>query len=123
MSGDDKISSRDFGDSSQLTNWTLDSESTCHMTPQVSDFIPESLYYMDKYIAVAYVQYIKANQKGQVQMIICDDNGNNFIVKLHNVSLAPNICAGLFFIILLISLVLACLFHKVFCTMYFGDKK
>ena len=43
MSGNDKTSGRDFGDSSQLTNWILDSGETCHMTSQVSDFIPGSL--------------------------------------------------------------------------------
>ena len=40
MSGKDKISSRYFGGSLQLTNLILDSKETCHMTPQVSDFIP-----------------------------------------------------------------------------------
>ena len=39
----DDISSRDFGDSLQLTNWILYSGSTCHMTPQVLDLIPGSL--------------------------------------------------------------------------------
>ena len=43
MSGNDKSSSRYFCDSSQQTNWILDSEETCHMTPQVSDFIPGQL--------------------------------------------------------------------------------
>ena len=43
MSGNDKSTSRDFGDSSQFTNWILDSSGTCHMTPQVSDF-PQALY-------------------------------------------------------------------------------
>ena len=35
MSDDEESSSRDFGDSLQLTNWILDSGATCHMTPQV----------------------------------------------------------------------------------------
>ena len=35
ISGNDKIPARDFGDSSQLTHWVLDSGETCHMTPQV----------------------------------------------------------------------------------------
>ena len=43
MSGNDESSSSDFGDSFQLTNWILDSIATCHMTTQVSDFIPGSL--------------------------------------------------------------------------------
>ena len=43
MSDNDEIPSRDFSDSSQLTNWILDSGATCHITPQVSDFIPGSL--------------------------------------------------------------------------------
>ena len=40
MSDNDECYSRDFGDSSQLTNWILDSGATFHMTPQVSYFIP-----------------------------------------------------------------------------------
>ena len=32
MSSDDKHKSKDYGDSSQLTNWILDSGATCHMT-------------------------------------------------------------------------------------------
>ena len=43
ISGNEKCSSRYFGDSLQLTNWILDSGATCHMTTQVSDFIPGSL--------------------------------------------------------------------------------
>ena len=48
MSGNDKNYSRYFGDSSQLTNSILDSGATCHMTPQVSDFISGSLEDKDK---------------------------------------------------------------------------
>ena len=40
MSGNDESSSRDFCDSSQKTNWILDSGATCNMTTQLSDFIP-----------------------------------------------------------------------------------
>ena len=35
MSNDDKRENKDYGDSSQLTNWILDSGTTCHMTPEV----------------------------------------------------------------------------------------
>ena len=35
MYGNDESPSRYFGDSSQLTNWILDSGATCHMTPKV----------------------------------------------------------------------------------------
>ena len=52
MSDDDKSSSRSSGDSSQLTNWILDSGSMCHMTTQVSGFIPVSLEDTDKNIGV-----------------------------------------------------------------------
>ena len=38
MSSNDKFPSGHFGDSSQLTNWILDSGATCHMTPEVSNF-------------------------------------------------------------------------------------
>ena len=40
MSSNDERSSEHYGDSFQLTNWILDSGETCHMTPEVSDFIP-----------------------------------------------------------------------------------
>ena len=40
MSSDDERKSVKYGDSSQLTNWILDSEASCHMTPEVSDLIP-----------------------------------------------------------------------------------
>ena len=40
MSSNDERTSEKYGDSLQLTNWILDSGATCHMTPEVSDFIP-----------------------------------------------------------------------------------
>ena len=40
MSGNNECPSGNVGDSSQSTNWILDSRATCHMTPDVSDFIP-----------------------------------------------------------------------------------
>ena len=43
MSNNDKCPSGDFGDSSQLTNWILNYGAPCHMTPDISDFIPGSL--------------------------------------------------------------------------------
>ena len=39
MSNDDKRENKDYGDSSQLNNWILDSGATCHMTTKVTDFI------------------------------------------------------------------------------------
>ena len=43
MSSNNERSSEKYGDSSQLTNWILYLEATCHMTPEVLDFIPGSL--------------------------------------------------------------------------------
>ena len=43
MSINDELKSVEYGDSLQLTNWVLDSGATCHMTPEGTDFIPESL--------------------------------------------------------------------------------
>ena len=63
ISGNDKSSSRDLGDSLQFTNWILDSGATCHMTPQVSDFIPGSLEDTYKYIEVADGYYVVAKKK------------------------------------------------------------
>ena len=53
MHDNEKSSGKYFGDSLQLTNWILDSVATCHMIPQISDFILGSLEYTDKYIEVA----------------------------------------------------------------------
>ena len=91
MYDDDKKYSRYFGDSSQLTNWILDSGETCHMTPQVSDFILGSLEDTDKYIGVADGHHIIAMQKGKFQIKLCNNSGDTFIATFHNVLLAPDL--------------------------------
>ena len=53
MSDDDECPSGNIGDSSQLTNWILDSGATCNMLPEVWDFIPGSLEDTDKHIEAA----------------------------------------------------------------------
>ena len=67
ISGNDECPGGNFGDSSQSTNWILDSGATCHMTPYVSDFIPRSLGDTDKSIEVVDVYQVIAKQKGQAQ--------------------------------------------------------
>ena len=78
MSSDDKRKSVKYGDSSQLTNWILDSGATCHMTPEVTDIIPGALEDTEKYIEVADGHHVTA-KKGQVQIQMCNDNGKTFI--------------------------------------------
>ena len=53
MSSNDGFHIESFGDSSQLTYRIFASGATCHMTPEVTDFITGSLYDTDKYIEVA----------------------------------------------------------------------
>ena len=65
MSSDNKRESGDYGDSAQLTNWILDSGATCHMMPEVTDFIPGSLEDTDKFIEVADRHHVTANKKVQ----------------------------------------------------------
>ena len=91
MSDNDESPSRDFGDSLQLTYLILDSGATCHMIPQVQDFIPGSLEDTDKHIEVTDGHHVTANQKVQVQIKMCNDNGYPSIVTLHNVLLAPDL--------------------------------
>ena len=55
---------RDFGDILQLTNWISDSGVTCHMTPDISNFIPYSLVEDIKYIEVADGNFFTAKQTG-----------------------------------------------------------
>ena len=66
MSGNDECNSVNFGDILQLTKWILDSGATCHMTPEVQDFIPGSLEDTYKYIEVADIHNIAEKQKLQV---------------------------------------------------------
>ena len=61
-------------------------------------------------------------QKGQVQIIMCDDNKNPFIATLQNILLEPDLCNRLFLIITLPNLGHTYLFHKWFGNMYFGYK-
>ena len=93
------------------------------MTSEASDFIPGSLQDTDKYIEVADGHHVTGKQKDQVRIKMCDDNGKSFIATLHNVLLAPDLCNRLFSIVALMNSGLTCLFHKVFCTVYFGSKE
>ena len=120
MSSNDERSSDKYGDSLQLTNWILDSGATCHMTPEVSDFIPGTLENTDKYIEVADGHHVTAKQKFQVQIQMCGNNGKTFIAILYNVLLATDLCDRLFSIITLMNAGHTCLIHKGFCTVYFG---
>ena len=63
MSSDEERKSVKYSDSSQLTNWILDSGATCHMTPEVTDFITGSLEDTDKYIEVADGNHVTAKKK------------------------------------------------------------
>ena len=114
MSGNDECPSGNFGDSFQLTNWILYYGATCHMTPEVSDFVPGSLEDTDKHIEVAYRNHGTEKQKVQVRIKICDNNGYPFIATMHNILLALDLYDGLFSIIKLINLGRNCLFHKDF---------
>ena len=120
MSGNDEFPSGNFGESLQLANWILDSGATCHMTPEVSDFIPGSLEDTDKHIEVPDGHHVTAKQKGQVRVKMCNNNRDPFIATLHNVLLAPYLCDRLFSIITLMNSGHNCLLHKEFCTVYFG---
>ena len=53
---------------------------------------------------------------------MCDDNGDPFIATSQNEILAPDLCDGFFSVITLMNLGYTCLFHKEFCTVYFGAK-
>ena len=114
MSDNNKCFSSNFCDSSKLTNCILDSGTTCHMTPRVSYFIPCSLDNMNKHIEVADGHHVIAKQKEQVQIKMCDDNGDPFIATLHNILLATDLRDRLS--ITLLNLEHTCLFNKGFCT-------
>ena len=54
---------------------------------------------------------------------MCDNNGKKFVATLYNVLLAPYLCDRLFTIITLMNAGHTCIFHKGFCTVYFGAEK
>ena len=123
MSNNDKRENKDYGDSSQLTNWILDSGATCHMTPEVKDFIPGSLEDTDKFIEVADGHHVTAKQKSSVRIQMCDDNRKTFVATLYKVLLAPDLCDRLFSIITFMNVGHMFLFYEGFCTVYFGAKR
>ena len=53
-----------FVDISQLINWIFDSGTTGYMTPEISDFVPDSLVETDKYIKVSDGNFVTAKQTG-----------------------------------------------------------
>ena len=67
MYSDNERKSVKYGDSQQLTNWILNSGATCHMTPEVTDFIPGSSEDTDKLIEVADRHHVTAKQKGSLR--------------------------------------------------------
>ena len=103
MSNDDVRKNKDYGNSSQLTNWILDSGATCHMSPEVTDFIPGSLEDTEKFIEVADGHHVTAKQRGSVRIKMCDNNGKTFVATLYNVLLEPDLCDRLFSIIKLMN--------------------
>ena len=122
MSNYDVRKNKDYGDSLQLNNWILDSGATCHMTPEVTDFIQGSLEDTDKFIEVADGHNVTAKQKGSVRIQMCNDNRKTFVATLYTVLLAPDLCDRLFSIIMLMNAGHMCIFHEGFCTVYFGEK-
>ena len=84
MSSNDECPSGNYVDISQSTNLFSGSVATCHMTPEILDFIPGLLEDTDKHIEVVDINHITAKQKGQVQIKMCDDHGDPFIAMLHN---------------------------------------
>ena len=100
----------------------MDSVATYHMTPEVTDFIPGSIEDTDKFVEVADGNHVTAKQKGSGCIQMCNDNGKKFVATLYNVLLAPDLCNRLFSIITLMNAGHMCLFHKWFCTVYFGAK-
>ena len=93
------------------------------MTPEVTDFISGSLEDTDKFIEVADGNHVTAKQNGSVRIQMFNDNGKTFVATLYNVLLAPDLCDIIFSIITLMNAGQTCLFHKWFCTVYFGAKE
>ena len=68
--GNDKCTSGNFGDSSQLTNWILYSVETCHMTTESLGWIPVLLEDRDKHIKVVYGYHFMEKGKKSTNKIV-----------------------------------------------------
>ena len=93
------------------------------MTPEVTDFIPGSLEDTDKFIEVADGHHVTEKQNVSVRIQMCNVNGKTFFATLYNVLLTPDLCERIFSIITIMNAGHTCIFHKVFCTVYFGAKE
>ena len=62
MSTNAESTRRNYGNSLKLTNWILDSGTTGHMEPDISDFIPGLLVQTDKYIQVVHGNFVTAKK-------------------------------------------------------------
>ena len=62
----DESTKKYFGDRSELTRLILGSGATCHMKPDVFDFIPESLVETYKYIEVVDRNFVPAKQTEEI---------------------------------------------------------
>ena len=91
MSTNAESSRRSYGDSSQLTNWILDSGATFHMTLEIQKFLPGSLVETDKYTEVADQNFVIEKQTGEFQINMRDDNGKKIIAMVYNALLAPDL--------------------------------
>ena len=69
------------------------------------------------------MEFTSQVKTGQVQIEMCEDNGDPFIAMLHNILLEPDLCHRFFLIIALMNLGHTSLFHKGFCTVYFEKKR
>ena len=77
----------------------------------------------DKYIEVADGHFVTEKQTREAEIKMCDKNGKPFIDVLYNVLFATDLCDPLFSIITLMNSIHPCLFHKVFCTVFFSKNK
>ena len=88
-----------FGDRSQLTNWILDLGETCHMAPDISDFIPVSMLERYKYIEATDGHLVTAKKTGEAQIKMYDDNGKPFIATLYTILFLQNFAIDYFTIL------------------------
>ena len=112
-----------YGETLHLTNWILHSGATCHMIPEISDFIPVSLAETYQYIKVPDGHIIIEKQTEKFQIEMRDYNGKPFIAMLYSVLLVPDLCDQIFSIIKLMNSGHTCLSCKRFCAIFFSNNK
>ena len=72
-----------------LSNWVMDGGCKCHMTPILSDFLPNTFVHENKLVEVADNSSIPAESSGNIHLHVFKESHEKFILTLQNILYVP----------------------------------